>query len=568
MAIGTLSETAAFLTTPHGSLAVQLQASPQVVKTVIIVPSLVEERKACHDALAATGRHMAAQDAAVLRFDPRGCGDSPAAFADFSITDWLTDLCAAARWLRQAYPQVPQIWLGVRAGALLALRQASVNDAVRPDALVLWEPVSGPDFIRQLLQRRLVNEMMAYGQARQGRRAIEQQLADGGTVDFDGFPITARLYRDLQELQPGPWDGPGLIVATGTDTKTADTCHCLAPATTRLNLRLPPFWNTVGHVDTRALTDATVAWAANQRSALGSTAESQISNLKSQIDLDDSERMVAFAGAHGTVRGVLHQPPGAAPRRGRIVFLHGWSGDRSGPHRMFVHAARLLASQGYTSLRFDFCGRGDSDSLPSGDATIATMLADTRAALAWLRQEVPDDGPIALLAICSGCKVAISVAAAEPDVARLALWSAESMGSLRASTTGSRKRLAMLRTYARKLLDPETWRKLLRGQVHAGLVGKALVQAEVRSSAEARAEDEALRAFRKFRGDILFIFGGSDPETTGSAPAYARYCRAHGIANTCHTVPHAGHSFYGMVWEQEVLRVTEEWLESRLRAEG
>ena len=586
MAIGTLSETAAFLTTPQGSLAVQLQAGPQVVKAVIIVPSLVEERKACHDALAATGRHMAAQGAAVLRFDPRGCGDSPAAFADFSIPDWLADLCAAAQWLRQAYPQVPQIWLGVRAGALLALRQASVNDAVRPDALVLWEPVSGPDFIRQLLQRRLVNEMMAYGQARQGRRAIEQQLADGGTVDFDGFPITARLYRDLQELQPVPWDGPGLIVSTGADTQTADTCHGLAPATTRLNLRLPPFWNTVGHVDTRAVTDATVAWIGNLRTEDGRRTTdhgcppstfcgSTFDILRfpegaplSKATPDRSERMVAFAGAHGTVRGVLHQPPGAAPRRGRIVFLHGWSGDRSGPHRMFVHAARLLASQGYTSLRFDFCGRGDSDSLPSGDATIATMLADTRAALAWLRQEVPDDGPIALLAICSGCKVAISVAAAEPDVARLALWSAESMGSLRASTTGSRKRLAMLRTYARKLLDPETWRKLLRGQVHAGLVGKALVQAEVRSSAEARAEDEALRAFRKFRGDILFIFGGSDPETAGSAPAYARYCRTHGIASTCHTVPHAGHSFYGLTWEQEVLRVTETWLESRPKAEG
>ena len=269
--------------------------------------------------------------------------------------------------------------------------------------------------------------------------------------------------------------------------------------------------------------------------------------------------MVAFAGEHGAVRGVLHQPA-TTVRRGRVVFLHGWSGDRTGPHRMFVHAARTLACLGYTSLRFDFSGRGDSDSAPSGETTIAAMIADTRAAIAWLRTEAPADGPIVLLAICSGCKVAIGAAAAEPDVARLALWSAESMGSLRNSATGNRKRLATLRAYARKLLRPETWRKLLRGQVHAGMVGKALVQAEVRSPAEARAEDETLRAFRKFRGDILFVFGGSDPDAPGSSQAYARYCREHGIPHTCHTVPHAGHSYYGMAWEQEVLRVTEAWL--------
>jgi pimeloyl-ACP methyl ester carboxylesterase len=182
-----------------------------------------------------------------------------------------------------------------------------------------------------------------------------------------------------------------------------------------------------------------------------------------------------------------------------------------------------------------------------------------------LRAEAPAGGPIVLLAICSGCKVAIGAAAAEADVARLALWSAESMGSLRHAVTGSRKQLAVLRTYARKLLRPETWRKLLRGQVRAGMVGKALVQAEVRSPAEARAEDETLRAFRQFRGDILFVFGGSDPDTPGSSQAYAQYCRAHSIGHTCHVVPHAGHSYYGMDWEQEVLLVTKKWLDLACR---
>ena len=488
MVIGNVSENTVFLPSPQGALATHLQTSRQVIRTVVIVPSLVEERKACHLALTETGRLLAAQGAAVLRFDPCGCGDATAAFATCSVADWVEDLRTAAHTLRQMHPQVPLIWLGVRAGALLALQAAAAaDDSTRPAALVLWEPVTGPDFIRQLLQRRLVNEMVAYGQARLGRRAIEERLAQGETVDFDGFAMSGRLYRDLQGLQPCAWKGPGVILTTGPDARTADTCHGLAPNTTRLSLRLPPFWNTVGQVDTRALTDATAAWIEKQRSAVGGQTPETQSNSPALASAtpDGAERMVAIHGAHGTVRGVLHLPATAA-RRGRVLFLHGWSGDRTGPHRMFVHAARMLAAQGYTCLRFDFRGRGDSDGAAC-EATIASMTADARAAVAWLRAEAPQGGPLVLQAICSGCKVAINTASAETDVARLALWSAESMGSLRSGATGSRRLLATLRTYARKLLRPETWRKLLRGQVRAGMVSKALVPAEVRSPEEARA---------------------------------------------------------------------------------
>ena len=571
MTIGNCSETAAFVSATPDSPAIHLQTGPQVVRTVLIVPSLVEERKACHHLLAGTGRHLAAQGAAVLRFDPRGCGDAPGLFRDFSLASWQADLATAAKILRDAYPQVPQIWLGVRMGALLALQQAATaSDAVRPEALVLWEPVTGPDFLRQLLQRRRVQEMMACGQVKLGRQVIEQRLSQGETVDFDGFPISGQLYRDLQQLQPLAWQGPGLILSSTPDTVTADNCHHLAPATTRLSLRLPPFWNTVGQVDTRALLEATTAWVGKQGVASGPhpAAGSDASHVSlpppelagtASTTCDGSERMVSFSGAQGTVRGVLHQPR-ATPRRGRILFLHGWSGDRTGPHRMFVHAARMLADRGFTSLRMDFGGRGDSDTPPSGSSTIADMIADARAAIDWLRTEAPADGPLTLLAICSGCKVAISTAAVEPDVERLALWSAESMGSLRSRDTDRRKRLAMLRAYAAKLLLPETWRKILRGQVHAGTVSHALTQAEKRSPAEARAEDKTLRLFQGFQGDILFIFGGSDPDAPGSSQAYARYCREHGIAHTCHTVPQAGHSFYGMDWEAEVLQTTAAWL--------
>jgi alpha/beta superfamily hydrolase len=561
MARGNRTETAGYLQTTAGALAAQLHTSSTVLQTILIMPPLFEERKCCHPSLTLFGRRLT--EGSVLCADPAGSGDAPGAETDASLEGWLAQWCAAAARFRRCHPRVPHLWLGIRTSALLLLRQAAALPAAeQPDAVILWEPVTGPDFLRQLLQRRQVNEMLAYGQARRSRQELERAWQAGEAVDCDGYAVPARLYHDLQQLQPVPWHGPGLILSTGPETRTADTCHQLAPATTRLALRLPPFWNAVGQVDTRPMVDATVQWlqARTPRPATPPPPPTATAPapLLHPVAPDGQEEQVTIPAADGCLRGVLHTP--SRPGRGRIVLLHGWSGDRTGPHRMFVHAARTFCQQGFTCLRFDFRGRGDSDEAPGEGATIAGMTADAHAALAWLRQTAPAGGPLTLLAICSGCKVAISTAAADPEIAGLALWSAESMGSLRHAVTSWRKRRAALLAYLRKLAMRETWRKLLRGEVRTSMVGKSLAPSEIRSPAEARAEDATLQAFRRYRGRVLLVFGGSDPDAPGSSRAYAGYCRAHGLTHTCHTVPHAGHSYYGLAWEQEVLRVTGVWL--------
>lgn len=156
-------------------------------------------------------------------------------------------------------------------------------------------------------------------------------------------------------------------------------------------------------------------------------------------------------------------------------------------------------------------------------------------------------------AICSGCKVAISVAAAEPDIAALALWSPESMGALRAAATGRRRSWGALKTYAIKLTRRETWVKLATGRVRTDMIRNALVRHETRSAREAAEEDRILERFRGYAGRIRFIFGGSDPDAPGSSAAYAAFCTRHGIRHDVYTVPCAGHSFYGLSWEADAL---------------
>jgi len=276
-----------------------------------------------------------------------------------------------------------------------------------------------------------------------------------------------------------------------------------------------------------------------------------------------TETAICFEHDGLALRGILHDrrdPP--APRTG-VILLHGWSGCRLGPHRMFVTLARRLAAQGYACLRFDFSGRGESDGSPSL-STIETMTRDTAAAIRSMREQ-HDIDRIVLLGICSGAKVAISAAQNDCDVQHLVLWSAEAMGNLRSHTTRARRSWAALQSYARKIMNPNTWRRLLTGQVNVGMVGKAVAQSETPGDAERRRESEILDRFHTFSGEILFIYGSRDPDTDSAAHRYADFCRQSGIKSTFHEIPDANHSFYGLEWEEQVIGHTESWLVEHCR---
>lgn len=526
---------------------------PETVTGVaLLVPPFVEERKGTLPVLVQTARVLAERNIASLFFDFSGCGDSQGAFENTPPEFYDADCEAAFAWLVQTFPKAPRALLGVRTGALLASRLA----AKHPDtaALILWSPVTGPDLIRQLLQRRMVNDMVAYGKAQESRAAIEGRLREGATVDLDGYPVSGAFYAWAHNLTPQSVSVPALIVTGGHDEKTAAALAARAPAADALALRYPPFWNTVGHVDLTTLINETANWLSSR---FPTATPPQCS---APVSTPDAIQAADFADLtpHPTVRTVFDTPP-ATPHAG-ILFLHGWSGDRTGPHRLFARFARQLAERAFLCMRPDFIGRGLSDG-ESSEASITRMTENAQTALNALRQRLPPGAPIAVAAICSGCKVAIALTSKNQDIKKLLLWSPESMGSLRSSATGFRKTLGALSTYARKLVRPETWKKILTGKIQTGLVTKALVKHETRSAKEASWEDGVLKVFRTYRNPVLLVFGGSDPDAPGSSRAYADYCRKNGIPHTLHTVAHAGHSYYGEAWTRELFELSHRFLD-------
>jgi hypothetical protein len=189
------------------------------------------------------------------------------------------------------------------------------------------------------------------------------------------------------------------------------------------------------------------------------------------------------------------------------------------------------------------------------------MIRDTHAACEFLRRE-HGVARFTLVAICSGCKVAIGAAAARDDVDALALWSAEPMGRLRTGASQAHRSASAVRQYARKLLRGETWAKLLTGRVNVRAVGDAVHTRERASDEERAAENVILDRFRRYRGRILFVYGSLDPETREAAPGYADFCRAAGISHVQHRIEGANHSFYSLDSTAQVLARTEAWLHS------
>jgi pimeloyl-ACP methyl ester carboxylesterase len=132
-----------------------------------------------------------------------------------------------------------------------------------------------------------------------------------------------------------------------------------------------------------------------------------------------TEQAFAFTVDNATVKGTLAKPEIHADTG--IVFVHGWSGNRTGPHGLLTAVARSAAVNGYPSLRFDFRGRGESE----GDglqSTLVTMADDLVAAARVLLAQT-GVRRLVYVGLCSGGNVTIGALKRLPRADGLVLLS-------------------------------------------------------------------------------------------------------------------------------------------------
>lgn len=163
----------------------------------------------------------------------------------------------------------------------------------------------------------------------------------------------------------------------------------------------------------------------------------------------------AIFGRAADLTGIVTLPVRHDSTLPAIVLLNAGFIHRIGPYRLNVDLARLLARDGFTSLRFDAHGLGDSAEYRADMPYVKQAVQDIGDALDFLEREYGFSACV-LVGLCSGADQGHAVALVDRRVRGLALLDGYAYPTLG----------FYLRDYGPGLVTPARWanriKKLLR----------------------------------------------------------------------------------------------------------
>lgn len=293
-----------------------------------------------------------------------------------------------------------------------------------------------------------------------------------------------------------------------------------------------------------------------------------------------NERVVEF-GPGNRLLGILTAPdPSTAGdataaripgRRLAVVFTNAGIIHRVGANRLHVRLARYLAGRGFTSLRYDLPGIGDSDPIGIGSPAEQSLTA-TRAAFDRLQSMGVADRFV-IVGLCSGADHGFAVSVAEPRVAGAMLIDPTTIFPTR------RHRITrFLRRIGRGLRRPSVIWHLLTGRRKFDLMGEVTVEAARGLGlphapppdrfAEARAQAAAaLTALARRPTQLFFLLTGHSAEaftyTRQITDAFPEIAELPDVLRV-DIRSGADHTFTREADREYLDRVLAEWLEGRV----
>ena len=171
--------------------------------------------------------------------------------------------------------------------------------------------------------------------------------------------------------------------------------------------------------------------------------------------------------------GMVHRPVKSCASGAAIILLSPGVKMRVAPHRLYLDMADRFASLGYTVLRFDFYGLGDSEGEVEeefladlyGAVQVGRYINDTIASMDWM-QHTYGTRKFIVSGLCGGAITGLLAAVKDPRIVAL-------LGlAIPVILDGSRidfnrymtdAQLNLTRDgYLRKLVAPEAWRSWIR----------------------------------------------------------------------------------------------------------
>ena len=505
---------------PGGFLygCVHLPEARQGRPGLVLVPAVGRERHRAYRELRWLARELADCGWPVLRFDYRGEGESSGTFATSTMSSRVSDIGAAIDEL-VSHSGVTEVCLvGFHLGAALALAVAASEGVSR---LVLCDPITHVKaYGRNLLRSNIILQNQYFGHADQGEEALRKTLADGGTISVYGYRMAQPLLEEIEAFDPAPHLAafPGRSLLVGFAPREApvkkdllawqqalggpERSEARTAVLEQFSWTSRVFWRHSMH----GLRDTIAPWldAAPAGSPVSPVSPLAPRPVRSGSGTPADRRVVVLPNDAGDrMVGILTTPPVAArDRRATVIVLQAGLLNKTGVGDYFRWLGDDLARDGWTVLRMDQRGTGDSDGEIVADVPIdeyfrkiqtGAAKADTLEQIRWVERTV-GHREIHLLGQCGGSVTAI-LAAAEASgsvtslvcIAMAVLYS-ESLDKVREGDAALASK-----GYVAKLLDPASWKRLLSGASDYKLVtASALTMAKRFRQRIAQRVDEKL----------------------------------------------------------------------------
>lgn len=229
-----------------------------------------------------------------------------------------------------------------------------------------------------------------------------------------------------------------------------------------------------------------------------------------------NERPLVFDCGGEPLVGIVHRCAGGAARDVGVVVVVGGPQYRVGSHRQFVLMARALAAAGFSVLRFDYRGMGDSG---GKIRTFESVDTDIRAAVDALLAASPNLRGVVLWGLCDAASAVLMYCSEDPRVLGVALanpW---------VRTQAGEAKTYLRHYYVRRVLELSFWRKLLTGGFRFGKAATEFTAA-VRHASSAGGEssgfvDRMLSSLQRFDGPVRLLLSECDL----TAQEFADHCR-------------------------------------------
>lgn len=271
---------------------------------------------------------------------------------------------------------------------------------------------------------------------------------------------------------------------------------------------------------------------------------------------------------------ILTRLQGGIGSRGVLIAVGGPQ-YRVGSHRQFKLLADYLAQRGTPVMRFDYRGMGDS----SGELrNFEHVSSDIAAAVDAFFSRVRGLNEVVIWGLCDAASAALLHACRDPRITGMILlnpWVRSEAGNARTQ---------LRHYYLNRLLSPEPWRKLLRGDFDAAgsalslgdTVRRALgirhnaadaaTPVDVSPTAGGALTERMADGLKCFKGRVLLILSGDDltarefEDVTSQSSVWRNLLDAPRV--TLYVLKEATHTFSRREWRDQVASWTWGWVHS------